>query len=140
MQPRHHSSNRNGQCCSNFLVGHLLHVAEQDDLLVRIRDLPECTEDLFVGQMIGHRRDERERLAKPLFDRCAFNRCPIAGAAAIGAKVLQDRGQPGATIRARRKTVERLKCLRQRFLYEIFRLGSIALEPHRQTKKPVDVW
>ena len=57
----------------------------------------------------------------------------------IGAHVLQDRQQPGAAVGPWRKSMEGLERLHQCFLYEILRLGAIALEPHRVTKQPVDV-
>src|SRR4026207_1017422 len=73
MQPRHHCADRNIECGGDFFIGHLLHVAEQDDLLIALRKAPKCAKYILIGEVIRHRRHERERLSKTLLDRGVFD-------------------------------------------------------------------
>ena len=59
--------------------------------------------------------------------------------ATIAPHVLENRGQPGPTVRARPEAVKRLKRLHHRFLYQVFGFGSIPLEPHGQPEQPIEV-
>src|SRR5262245_30076458 len=139
MQPRHHRADWNVQCGCDLLVGHLLHVAEQNHFLIRLRNLAERAEYVLVGQLLWYRWDEGQRLREPLLDRSRVTGFPVLSAAAIRTKVLQDRRQPGAAIGARRVAMKRLKRLRQRILDEIFGGRAIAFEPHREAEQTVDV-
>ena len=48
----------------DFLVGQVLDVTEQDDVLVRRRKLLQRRQHVLVGQVVGHRRHERHGVAR----------------------------------------------------------------------------
>jgi hypothetical protein len=97
MEPRHHGADRYGQGRGDFLVGELLNVAEQNHLLVSSRDAFEGREQVLVRQVIGNRRDKRNRAGEPIVQVADDGRS-APGAATIAAQMLQDRDQPGPAI------------------------------------------
>ena len=64
---------------------------------------------------------------------------PAARAAPVAPHVLENRREPGATVGAWLEAVKRLEGLQHRFLHQVFGLGPVAFEPHRQTEEPIRV-
>src|SRR4030095_11970318 len=65
VEPGHHSSQRNRQRLGNFLVRQLLHVTKDDHFLKQNRNPPQRAQELFVRQLLWHRRYKGSPLAGP---------------------------------------------------------------------------
>src|SRR5262245_27978224 len=97
MEPRHYRSQRNGQCLCNFLIGQLLDVTQYDHLLMLNGNPPEGAEQIFVRQFLRHGWHKWRHLSDSIV-RVVDEPGPAARPPAIAADVLQNRGQPGATV------------------------------------------
>src|SRR6476620_335108 len=139
VQSGHHGADWNRQVFRNVLVRQLLHVAEYDDLLVLDRNSPQRTEQVFVGELFGHRRRECHRRGEHIVS-IGHDRRSSFGAPLVAADVIEDRHQPGAAIRTRCVPMKRFQRLLERVLHQILGRVTIALEPHRQPKEASYVW
>ena len=63
VEARHHGSNRNRQRFRGFLVGQILDVTQQNDLLEHRWQPPQAAQDEFVGQILRDRRNKRHGLS-----------------------------------------------------------------------------
>ena len=64
METRHDGTDRNHQRSGNLLVGQLLHVTQQDDVLVCLGYSAQGREHFLIGEVLGHGRDERRSLGE----------------------------------------------------------------------------
>ena len=104
----------------------------------RLRYSPERREHVFIGDVLGHWRNEGHRLGEAVVNVC-HRRVPQLRPPAVAANVLQDGHQPRSAIGAEGIPVEGLKRLDQRVLHQILRFTPIAFHPHRQPEQPIHV-
>ena len=138
VQTRHHRADRHLERGRDFLVGHLLNVAEQDHFLMVRGNLLQGQEHVFVGQAIGNRRHERHDIGRPLIEARVDRRAPLL-ALSIRPHMVQDRHQPRTAVGPHRESMEGLQRLHQRLLDQILGFSAIADEPHRVAEQPVHV-
>ena len=97
VQLRHDRSERSVEGLGNLLAGHLLHVAQHDDLLVLVGNGPQGGQQLVVGQLLRNGGNECGGRRDAIVD--IRHKCKsAAGAASVAAHVMQDRDKPRATV------------------------------------------
>ena len=136
VETRHHGSDRNRQRFCGFLVGQVLDVTQENDLLERRRQSLQAAQDEFVGQILRYRRNKRHGVSDAVVrivhhDRPALRPSPVAD------DVLEDRGQPGAAVRPGLEAMKRTQRLHHRFLHDILGISAIPLEPHGEAEEAI---
>ena len=137
-QPRHDSAERHSQRVGDLFVAHLFHIAEQDDLAKRHRQLFErALEGVVVGagQQQGLGGLQRRGLGRGLLALLSIH-VKRYGSPQSGARgqerVAQDFIDPGAKIRSRLEAAEATQGLHVSLLHQVLGLGAVLGQPVRQ--------